>query len=206
MVAYVRSLPAPVALDLPPPEGSLAIERGRQLFRSVGCEGCHTAELGTIRGIYSDLLLHDLGPKLKDPSAYYETVDDTGSSRGAGTSEWRTPPLWGFRDSAPYLHDGRARTLEEAVALHGGQGAASAHQLRTLPGTDRSLVEAFLKRLVAPGSAGSPEVPRAAEVEARPSPPPAGPAARRISILGGAPKRDPPMPRPEAAGRAPGPG
>jgi hypothetical protein len=206
MVAYVRSLPAQVALDLPPPEGSRAVERGRQLFRSVGCEGCHTADLGAIRGIYSDLLLHDMGTKLKDPSAYYETIEDPGSSRGARASEWRTPPLWGLRDSGPYLHDGRARTLEEAVSLHGGQGAASAHQFRTLPGTDRSLVQAFLMQLVAPGSAGSPEVPRAVEAEARPSPPPAGPAARRISVLGGAPDRDSPIPGMEVAGRAPGPG
>jgi mono/diheme cytochrome c family protein len=163
MVAYVRSLPAPVSLDPSPSEGSRGIERGHQLFRSVGCESCHTADLGTIRGIYSDLLLHDLGPKLKDPSAYYETVDDTGSSRGASVSEWRTPPLWGFRDSGPYLHDGRAQTLDQAVALHGGQGAASAHKFRTLSDTDRSLVEAFLKRLVAPGSAGSHRVSTAPE-------------------------------------------
>lgn len=44
----------------------------------------------------------------------------------AGRQEWRTPPLWGFRDSGPYLHDGRADTLDQAVALHGGQGETSA--------------------------------------------------------------------------------
>ncbi len=49
-----------------------------------------------------------------------------GRARGATRQEWRTPPLWGFRDSGPYLHDGRAQTLEEAVAMHGGQGAFAA--------------------------------------------------------------------------------
>jgi CxxC motif-containing protein (DUF1111 family) len=58
--------------------------------------------------------------------------------------------LWGFRDSGPYLHDGRAQTLEEAVALHGGQGAESALKFFALSPRERLQVEAFLKSLVAP--------------------------------------------------------
>ena len=70
--------------------------------------------------------------------------------RGATRQEWRTPPLWGFRDSGPYLHDGRAQTLDEAVAMHGGQGAAAAHRFFELTPRERLQVEAFLKSLVAP--------------------------------------------------------
>jgi cytochrome c peroxidase len=70
--------------------------------------------------------------------------------RGATRKEWRTPPLWGFRDSGPYLHDGRAQTLEQAVAMHGGQGAAAAHRFFELSPQERGQVEAFLKSLVAP--------------------------------------------------------
>ena len=66
--------------------------------------------------------------------------------------EWRTPPLWGFRDSGPYLHDGRAQTLEQAVAMHGGQAASSAQQFFGLSPRERLRVEAFLKSLVAPHS------------------------------------------------------
>ena len=50
----------------------------------------------------------------------------------ASRFEWRTPPLWGFRDSGPYLHDGRAETLDQAVALHGGESAQIARQLLQL--------------------------------------------------------------------------
>ena len=66
-----------------------------------------------------------MGEKLSDPGDYYG--EDSDSLGAAKRGEWRTPPLWGFRDSAPYLHDGRAQDLAQAVALHGGQGAISAH-------------------------------------------------------------------------------
>ena len=54
--------------------------------------------------------------------------DRAGLGRRGQGQEWRTPPLWGFRDSGPYLHDGRAESLEEAVAMHGGQGGRSARR------------------------------------------------------------------------------
>ena len=69
----------------------------------------------------------------------------------ATRQEWRTPPLWGFRDSGPYLHDGRAATLEEAVALHGGEAARSARDFFALRPLERQQIAAFLKTLVAPG-------------------------------------------------------
>ena len=124
LVAYVRSLPPPVSLDPSDAQAAAAVAEGRRLFHSVGCASCHTADLGSIRGIYSDLLLHDMGEELSDSGAYYATESTRSAPRRS--REWRTPPLWGFRDSAPYLHDGRARNLEQAVALHHGQGAASA--------------------------------------------------------------------------------
>ena len=68
----------------------------------------------------------------------------------ASRFEWRTPPLWGFRDSGPYLHDGRADTLEQAVALHDGEAAAIAQRFFALGARERRQVEAFLKSLTAP--------------------------------------------------------
>ena len=59
---------------------------------------------------------------------------------GAGRQEWRTPPLWGVRDSAPYLHDGRAKSLEQAIALHGGEGQLSANRFYRLKPEEQSQV------------------------------------------------------------------
>src|SRR5262249_34807511 len=78
-----------------------------------------------------------------------------------------TPPLWGYRDSGPYLHDGRAEDLEEVVALHGGQSHASARRFFALSSEDRFRVEAFLKSLVAPSSTAARGVLLAAEMESR---------------------------------------
>ena len=189
LVDYVRSLPRPVSLGPSDAQAAADVAEGRKLFHSAGCASCHTADLGSIRGIYSDLLLHDMGEELSDSGAYYSDESD---SLGAATrSEWRTPPLWGFRDTAPYLHDGRARNLEEAVALHHGQGAASAFRFRSMSDLGRSQVETFLNSLVAPGAAGAPH--RAGEAArhpanqpgADPAPPPSHGAARRGSMLGG---------------------
>src|SRR5262249_19675873 len=136
----------------------------------IGCAGCHAPQGGDVVGIYSDLLLHDMGQELGDEGSYGDSADDgsdeplvpriagqpggkqpaPAAPRGANRREWRTPPLWGVRDSGPYLHDGRAQTLEEAVALHGGQGAASAQKFMQLAPRERLQVEAFLKSLTAP--------------------------------------------------------
>jgi CxxC motif-containing protein (DUF1111 family) len=68
----------------------------------------------------------------------------------ATPTEWRTPPLWGCRDSAPYLHDGRAETLEKAIALHGGRGQKSAQKFAALSHGERFELISFLKSLAAP--------------------------------------------------------
>ena len=166
LVAYVRALPTPLAVDPTGPRGTKDMAEGRTLFVAVGCATCHTPSLGSVRGIYSDLLLHDMGPALSDSGSSYG-IEGPELPDGPSPGEWRTPPLWGFRDSAPYLHDGRAETLEEAVALHGGQGAKSAQQFFTLPARKRSQIEAFLKSLVTPSAAAVPGVVLAAELEAR---------------------------------------
>jgi cytochrome c peroxidase len=66
------------------------------------------------------------------------------------TQEWRTPPLWGVASSAPYLHDGRAATLLEAIALHGGEAKATTTHFLELPTTDRMALLEFLNCLQAP--------------------------------------------------------
>jgi CxxC motif-containing protein (DUF1111 family) len=65
---------------------------------------------------------------------------------------WRTPPLWGVADSAPYLHDGRAPTLEDAIHQHGGQAARSRQQFDQLSPEERVQVIDFLKTLRAPAA------------------------------------------------------
>ena len=174
LVAYVRSLPRP--LERPASGGAEAsfLDAGKAMFNGIGCTGCHARSLGDVDGIYSDLLLHDMGPEMADSGSYGVNSDDGTDEplvpllaggdggqpvperplRGATRQEWRTPPLWGFRDSGPYLHDGRAQTLEEAVALHGGQGSSSAVKFFELTPRERFQVEAFLKSLVAPSPVG----------------------------------------------------
>ena len=169
LVAYVRALPAPVAVDPDGPHGSPALAEGRALFAEVGCATCHAPSLGEVRGIYSDLLLHEMGSSLSDSGSYYGEGGESPGSAGPG--EWRTPPLWGCRDSAPYLHDGRAETLEEAVAFHNGQATASARRYFALEPARRDAVDAFLRSLVAPSAASAPGVLLAADREARAVPP-----------------------------------
>ena len=72
----------------------------------------------------------------------------------AAEEEWRTTPLWGLRDSAPYLHDGRASTVDEAIRLHGGEATAAAQRYRQLPAREQALLQAFLLSLAAPDVPG----------------------------------------------------
>ena len=98
------------------------------------------------------LARHGLG--ISDSGSYYGISEPDSSNEGVRTREWRTPPLWGFRDSGPYLHDGRAKNLEEAVAFHGGEGEDSAKKFFKLLPDERLRVQAFLRSL-APPIAGS---------------------------------------------------
>ncbi len=161
--AYVRSLAAPAAPARPNPRDDRAYKAGKTLFKSLGCAECHAPQLGEVKNLYSDLLLHDMGPDLSDTSFYGAFLagadarpakppgDPARGRAGAATdSEWRTPPLWGLRDSAPYLHDGRAATIEEAILLHGGEASAAAQRYRQLPAHDQAQLQVFLSSLKAP--------------------------------------------------------
>lgn len=155
LVAYVRHLPAPAgARPAAAMKESPAVAQGRALFEASGCATCHRARLGAVDGIYSDLLLHDMGPALSDSASYYGISEPGSSTSGVKQQEWRTPPLWGFRDSGPYLHDGRARDLEEAVAFHGGEAWDSARRFFKLIPEERLRVQVFLRSLAPPD--GSP--------------------------------------------------
>ena len=129
--------------------------QGEQLFTSASCVKCHTPTLTTspyhpmteLRNQtihpYTDLLLHDMGAGL---------ADNMGEGVAAG-SEWRTSPLWsigltpGVSGGEAYLHDGRARTLEEAILWHGGEAEASKESFRTMSAADRAALIKFLKSL-----------------------------------------------------------
>lgn len=128
---------------------------GARHFESVGCADCHVASFVTspyaphaeLRSQtiapYTDLLLHDMGPDLADDLP-------EGDASGA---EWRTPPLWGLGHTAgvsggeAYMHDGRARTLEEAIAWHGGEGSRSRTSFGALPAMAKQQLLKFLRSL-----------------------------------------------------------
>jgi CxxC motif-containing protein (DUF1111 family) len=128
----------------PRPQPRTALTRkGAKAFEAAGCDGCHVPRLDSTIGplpLYSDLLLHDLGEENAD-----------GIAPGLATkTEFRSQPLWGVALHAPYLHDGSAETLEDAILAHGGEGAASRDGFRALPDDDRAALLAFLESLGPP--------------------------------------------------------
>ena len=166
LASFVAGLPRPVE-RVPSTKGEMErVATGHKLFKSIGCATCHRPQMGSVAGLYSDLLLHDMGPGLGGGGTYYNVPADSSGSgsapsggrlpgtalRGsiAGSQDWRTPPLWGIRDSGPYLHDGRATTLEQAIAMHGGEGEESAQAFAALGPKDKAMLMTFLKSLVAP--------------------------------------------------------
>ncbi len=251
---FIAALPAPTRMPPKNLRHAQKIRQGEQLFASVGCINCHLQDLGPAKGIYSDLLLHDMGYESLDPNhaepkiaraiplSRYETLvtrpprfgepgyyggstsitngmmapalgmstrkqflfvapyQPTESSkivdvssketyidleiRGEETlsgkdetrnvlvkeikyvrllfeptnfnQEWRTPPLWGVRDSAPYMHDGRAETLLEAIAVHEGEASATRDRFLKLPLPDRRAILTFLETLAAPSNVPQP--------------------------------------------------
>jgi CxxC motif-containing protein (DUF1111 family) len=174
LVSYVRNLPAPAGGEPAGPKEAQQVKAGSAVFKATGCAACHVPRLGDVEGIYSDLLLHDMSPQLADASFYgVFAARDPGAPapapapapaaepagrrpppRGVATvQEWRTPPLWGVGDSGPYLHDGRADTIDQAIRGHGGQATASAQRYAQLTARERAQLEAFLLSLRAPESA-----------------------------------------------------
>jgi CxxC motif-containing protein (DUF1111 family) len=150
VVFYLRTLKAPISR-----EQTNDVKLGGQLFVSALCEKCHRAEMKTgITDIaalsgktfhpYSDLLLHNMGPGLNDN--YTE-----GSAKA---SEWRTPPLWGLGLSKKsqggqyyLLHDGRARSINEAILMHGGEAVLSIKKYQTYTDAEKKQLIQFLESL-----------------------------------------------------------
>ena len=151
VVFYLQTLKAPVQRN----QNDAEVIQGKSLFMQTGCESCHkqTLKTGTspISSLsnktfhpYTDLLLHDMGPAL----------DDGYTEGSAKTSEWRTPPLWGLglspnSQGGQYflLHDGRAKSIEEAILLHGGEGQQSKERFQQLSLQERNSLIKFLKSL-----------------------------------------------------------
>ena len=153
MTAFIASLPRPrEVIPASAAEAARAVA-GKKHFKQIGCTNCHTPDLAEAQGIYSDLLLHQMGEGLGGGGSYGEEPrSEQPDSDGGSTSpsEWRTPPLWGVADSAPYLHDGRAATLAEAIKLHAGQAAPSANRFTGLSDVQQEELIAFLNTLRAP--------------------------------------------------------
>lgn len=126
------------------------VKQGQMLFNELGCYTCHRPSYTLRSGVnsqtiwpYTDLLLHDMG----------EDLADHRPEGGANGREWRTPPLWGIglletvNGNAYYLHDGRARSLLEAILWHGGEAQASKEGVVALNAEQREALLAFVKSL-----------------------------------------------------------
>jgi CxxC motif-containing protein (DUF1111 family) len=139
VTTYLAALPAPTSESSILKSAKSYLE-GQQLFSSAGCISCHTPTLSSKHGdvaLYSDLLLHNMGPALNDSIVQ-------GNATGA---EWRTTPLWGLRLRTRFLHDGRAATPAEAILTHDGDGAAAAQAFRKLTHDDRNALLVFMSTL-----------------------------------------------------------
>ena len=128
--------------ELDGPKAAAASAQDFALFDKTGCAQCHVPTLrgkdGKPVSTYSDMLLHDLGPRL----------DDGVGEPGVASNEWRTAPLidlGGRGGTRRYLHDGRARTLEEAVTAHGGEAAGAAENFAKLETEDQHRLIEFLQ-------------------------------------------------------------
>lgn len=151
VVFYLQTLKAPIQRN----QNDAAVIKGKNNFIKAGCESCHKQTLQTgyssIEALskktfhpYTDLLLHDMGSAL----------DDGYTEGNAKTFEWRTPPLWGLGLSPKsqggqyfLMHDGRAKSIEEAIQLHGGEANNSKKAFNQQSVADRDALIKFLKSL-----------------------------------------------------------
>lgn len=151
VVFYLQTLKAPIQRN----QNDATVVQGKNVFMQAGCESCHKQTLQTgfsnIAALsnktfhpYTDLLLHDMGPEL----------DDGYTEGSAKTNEWRTPPLWGLglspnSQGGQYflLHDGRAKSIEEAILLHSGEATTSKNKFSQLSLADKQALLKFLESL-----------------------------------------------------------
>lgn len=151
VVFYLKTLKAPIQRNQNNPD----VISGKQIFLNVSCGKCHTPQLQTgfsnIAALsnktfapYTDLLLHDMGPGL----------DDRYTEGTALTAEWRTPALWGLglsknSQGGQYhlLHDGRAKSIDEAILMHGGEALQSKNEFQKLSSSDKTKLIKFLESL-----------------------------------------------------------
>lgn len=148
---YVRTLAVPARRDADNP----IVKQGKKLFIDIGCASCHRPMMQTAVDVsfpevsaqyifpYTDLLLHDMGSELADNRPDHL----------ANGYEWRTPPLWGIglteivNGHENFLHDGRARSLEEAILWHGGEGETAKDKFKNLTASEREALVKFLRSL-----------------------------------------------------------
>jgi len=154
LTSFIEALPRPVEKLPDDINAQVLAVAGKQIFAKIGCADCHTPSIGSIEGLYSDLLLHRMGVELQGGGNYNDqprpVPDDVDPDSLTHPSEWRTPPLWGVAQSAPYLHDGRALTLHDAILQHGGQGASAAHRFSGAQAGEQLQLVTFLQTLQAP--------------------------------------------------------
>ncbi len=151
LAGYIEAVAPPA----PRQSDDRAVKDGEALFRTIGCAACHVPSLTTgenpqfpgaaykVIHPYTDLLLHDMGEGLADGRPDFE----------ASGRDWRTAPLWGIGLAGAvaahpaYLHDGRARGLDEAILWHGGEAQRSRESFAALSAANRQAVIAFLNHL-----------------------------------------------------------
>lgn len=151
VVFYVKTLAVPARRKVTDP----VVKHGEELFKQAKCASCHIPSMRTKTDVsfpeasnqvirpYTDLLLHDMGPELSDYRPSYDAMGE----------EWRTPPLWGIgltylvNGHNNFLHDGRARSVMEAILWHGGEAASSRDYVKNLNKSDRQALLTFLSSL-----------------------------------------------------------
>ncbi len=121
---------------------------GLEIFEQISCAKCHISSFDTKKGFkvfpYSDFLLHDMGEELSDGRVEFK----------ASQNEWRTAPLWGLalhekinKEKPRLLHDGRARSFQEAILWHGGEALKAKENYMNLPNEKREKLLKFLEEL-----------------------------------------------------------
>jgi mono/diheme cytochrome c family protein len=154
LVAFVDTLPRPVEVLPDSARDHDVAVRGKELFSAIGCAVCHTPDMGGVRGVYSDFLLHVIDDPTPGGTSYgTQTPEVPLPPETPRADEWKTPPLWGVADSAPYFHDGSAPTLLTAILRHKGDAASVGKAYEKLQREDHAAVIAFLQTLKAPPDA-----------------------------------------------------